>query len=108
MAELIVHRGTHQIGGCITELRTNTTRIVLDLGSPLPSSAGETLVEDLALPGITAPGEPCHGVFLTHTHGDHMGQIGQLPPEVPLFLGETARAVALTLYRRLAQRDPHA
>ena len=108
MAELIVHRGTHQIGGCITELRTNTTRIVLDLGSPLPSSAGETLVEDLALPGITAPGEPCHGVFLTHTHGDHMGQIGQLPPEVPLFLGETARAVALTLYRRLAQRDPQA
>lgn len=34
---LIIHRGTHQIGGCVTELRTSTTRIVIDLGSPLPA-----------------------------------------------------------------------
>ena len=34
--KLIIHRGTHQIGGCVTELRTSTTRIVIDMGSPLP------------------------------------------------------------------------
>ena len=31
---LVVHRGTHQIGGCVTELRTSTTRIVIDMGAP--------------------------------------------------------------------------
>ena len=34
-----------------------------------------------------------------------MGQIGSVLPEVPLFLGETARDVVLTLYHRLARRD---
>ena len=34
-----------------------------------------------------------------------MGQIGCILPEVPLFLGETARDVALTLYHRLARHD---
>ena len=100
---LVVHRGTHQIGGCVTELRTSTTRIVIDMGSPLPAPERTAPEATLSLPGVTAPGEPCDGVFFTHNHGDHMGQIGCILPEVPLFLGETARDVALTLYHRLAR-----
>ena len=96
-----VHRGTHQIGGCVTELRTKTTRILIDLGSPLPGPEGAVPEENLVLPGVTAPGEPCHGVFFTHTHSDHMGQIGQILPTVPLWMTETARDVALALSRRL-------
>lgn len=102
---LVVHRGTHQIGGCVTELRTSTTRIVIDMGSPLPAPEGTALEATLSLSGVTAPGKPCDGVFFTHNHGDHMGQIGCILPEVPLFLGETARDVALTLYHRLAGHD---
>ena len=102
---LVVHRGTHQIGGCVTELRTSTTRIVIDMGCPLPGPEGAAPEATLSLSGVTAPGEPCDGVFFTHNHGDHMGQIGCILPEVPLFLGETARDVALTLYHRLARRD---
>ena len=105
MAELVIHRGTHQIGGCVTELRTRTTRIFLDLGSPLPGPGGATPEEVLSLPGVTVPGAPpCQGAFFTHTHGDHMGQIGRILPQVPLFLGEAAREVTLVLYRRLARR----
>lgn len=104
--KLIIHRGTHQIGGCVTELRTSTTRIVIDMGSPLPGLEETAPEQKLFLPGATAPGKICDGVFLTHTHGDHMGQIGGILPEVPLFLGEAAREVALTLYRRLARRNP--
>lgn len=37
---LTIHRGTHQIGGCVTELRTDTTCILIDLGSPLPGPDG--------------------------------------------------------------------
>ena len=93
-----VHRGTHQIGGCVTELSTKTIRILIDFGSPLPGSPRR---EELRLPGVTEPDSPCHGVFFTHYHGDHMGQIGQILPSVPLWMGETTRDVALALSRRL-------
>lgn len=96
-----VQRGTHQIGGCVTELRTQTTRILIDLGSSLPGPDGAAPEETLTIPGVTESGEPCHGVFFTHYHGDHMGQIGQILPSVPLWMGETARDVALALSRRL-------
>lgn len=93
-----IHRGAHQIGGCVTEYRTKTTRILVDLGSPLPGAPGPAT---LRLPGVTEPGEPCQGIFFTHYHGDHMGEIDRVLPTVPLWMGETAREVAQVLYRRL-------
>ena len=30
--EIIIHRGTHQIGGCATEIRTSQSRIIIDFG----------------------------------------------------------------------------
>lgn len=93
-----VYRGTHQIGGCVTELATKTTRILIDFGSPLPGSLSQ---EEIRLPGVTEPGKPCHGVFFTHYHGDHMGQIGRILSSVPLWMGETSRDVALALSRYL-------
>ena len=32
MAELTIYRGTHQIGGCCTELTCGGERILIDLG----------------------------------------------------------------------------
>lgn len=58
---LTIHRGTHQIGGCVTELRTDTTCILIDLGSPLPGPDGAVPKEPLSLPGVTADGgQPVH------------------------------------------------
>ena len=34
---IIIHRGTHQIGGCATEYRTKNTRIFIDFGAELDS-----------------------------------------------------------------------
>ena len=39
--EIIIHRGTHQIGGCVTEIKTEEARIVIDMGTPLPGSKTE-------------------------------------------------------------------
>ncbi len=33
--EITIHRGTHQIGGCATEIRTKNTRIFIDFGTAL-------------------------------------------------------------------------
>ena len=35
--ELTIHRGTKEIGGTCVELRTNNSRIIVDLGIPLVS-----------------------------------------------------------------------
>ena len=33
-----VHRGLEQIGGCITEISTATSRVFIDMGQNLPGS----------------------------------------------------------------------
>ena len=41
---IIVHRGIDQIGGCITGVTNDNTRILIDLGQNLPN--GEGIVDD--------------------------------------------------------------
>ena len=43
--ELIIHRGTHQIGGTCVELRSGKTRIILDYGMPLAAPDGKEVNE---------------------------------------------------------------
>lgn len=35
--QITIHRGLAQIGGCITEIATKTSRIFIDMGDNLPS-----------------------------------------------------------------------
>lgn len=100
---LTIHRGTHQIGGCVTELRSGGSRIFIDLGSRLPGADGVTPEEDLSLPGVTEPGPPCDGVLFTHSHGDHMGQLGRILPHVPIWMGPATQEIQLLLNRHLDQ-----
>lgn len=96
-----VLRGTRQIGGCVTEITSGSTRIFIDFGSELPGSDGQQMPETLSVPGVTE-GEPqCDGIFFTHTHGDHIGQLDRIHPAIPLWLGGTARELCLLLNRHL-------
>ncbi len=97
--DLIIHRGTHQIGGCVTEVRTANTRVFLDFGAELP---GET--PGPGVDGLLA-GPPPDAVLFTHNHGDHIGLLDALPPEVPAYLGPAAKEIYLTLRWRLGDRD---
>lgn len=96
-----VLRGTHQIGGCVTEITGGNTRIFIDFGSELPGSDGQQMPETLSVPGVTE-GEPrCDGIFFTHTHGDRIGQLARILPGIPLWMGGTAKELCLLLNRHL-------
>jgi ribonuclease J len=99
--QLTIYRGTHQIGGCATEFRTGRARILIDLGSELPGPDGVQKDETMELMGITSGKPDCGGVFFTHNHGDHVGQIDRVLEGVPIYIGKTARDVALLVNRRI-------
>lgn len=71
--KITIYRGSHQIGGCATEIRTNNHRIIIDFGVNLPDSKTEGIVDDETLVQTVFNGEPCDGVLFTHYHGDHIG-----------------------------------
>lgn len=99
--KLTIHRGTHQIGGCTTEISTANTRIFIDFGSELPGPDREVREETLSIPGLTEGKPDCDGIFFTHTHGDHMGNIHRVLPEVPLYMGAAAREISRALNEEL-------
>ena len=113
--EIIIHRGTHQIGGCITEIKTEEARIIIDMGTPLPGSKTENECDAaeeniIAIPGVTVPADsrsdsvkPCDGVFVTHYHGDHIGNIDALLPDVPLYMGPATKKIYGVYCRRTGQ-----
>ena len=46
MADLTIHRGTHQIGGCCTEISAGGHRILIDFGANLPGTDGDAQTKD--------------------------------------------------------------
>ena len=43
---ITIHRGTDQIGGCITEISTETSRVFIDFGQNLPGNGEPTTPEE--------------------------------------------------------------
>lgn len=99
--EIIIHRGTHQIGGCATEVRTQNTRILIDFGAELPDAAGYLPPDDLKISGLNCGTPDFDGVLLTHYHGDHLGLIAQIPNSIPIYLGRNAIAIHQIYVKRL-------
>jgi len=88
--QVIIHRGTHQIGGCATEIRTGSTRILIDFGSELPDSEGRVSQDILQIPGLNCGEESFDAVFLTHYHNDHIGLIPFIYKSIPIYMGSTS------------------
>lgn len=92
--QIIIHRGTHQIGGVSTEIRTTTTRILIDMGD-------ELCLDDICSPvplsisGVTDTNGNCAAVLFTHNHGDHVGQLKNIRDGIPLYIGNFAKDVLL-------------
>lgn len=99
MAELTIYRGTHQIGGCCTEITSGRERILIDLGANLPDIA--TPLQDDELISKVFDGRPAAGLLFTHPHGDHYGLYKKVPENVPMYIGPMARDILQILVRRL-------
>ena len=91
---IIIHRGTHQIGGSAIEISTASTRIILDFGNELSLDEKYTPI-DLDIGGVTKGIPDCDGIVISHYHMDHLGQLTSVLPEIPLYTGELSKEVAM-------------
>lgn len=97
-----VHRGTHQIGGCVTEYEYNGYRLFVDYGEELP---GGPKKGDLQVEGLTHGDISKSALLITHYHGDHIGSITKLPQNLPIFMGKVGRDIQLELSDHLKSVD---
>lgn len=97
-----IYRGTHQIGGCATEISTEKHRILIDCGANLPGSETDhALTDEQLLDKLFHSGESYDGVLFSHYHGDHIGLYKEIPEEYPLYMGATAKKMMMCLAERL-------
>ena len=97
-----IHRGTHQIGGCVTEYEYEGWRLFVDYGEQLP---GAPKTEKLQVEGLTYGDLSKSALLITHYHGDHIGRITDLPESLPMYIGRVARDIQLALSNHLKSVD---
>ena len=102
--KIIIHRGTHQIGGIATEICTENTHIIIDMGDEL-SLDPNFVSSALNIPGVTDANGNCDAVFFTHYHGDHTGQMTRIRDEIPLYAGVLAKDIMLMSAEHSYHRD---
>lgn len=122
---IIIHRGTHEIGGTCVEVESRGSRIVIDIGMPLVDETGERfderkyrnfsgseLVRANILPDIRGfyswdpENKPIDGILISHSHSDHYGFYGHLREDLHYYLGEGTRRIIDLNARLFASKKP--
>lgn len=97
--KLTIHRGTNQIGGCITEIESDGHKLFIDFGEQLPGSENKELPP---IDGLTCGEVSKSALFITHYHGDHIGKICDTVADLPIYVGKTALEIFQCLESRLS------
>lgn len=96
--QITIHRGTHQIGGCVTEITSGNDKVFIDFGADLPGAVHGSPIRPIA--GLTVPDGSNGALFFTHYHGDHVGRLREVRAEIPIYMGKTAKALFAAYARR--------
>lgn len=106
--QLIIHRGTREIGGSCVEIRTDKTRILIDFGMPLIEIKKEPFdskiltnksIEDLKklkilpdIQGLYNLEERCiDAILISHSHMDHYGLLNYVHKDIPVYMSQGAQ-----------------
>ncbi len=94
-------KGTNQIGGCITEISTLNTKIIIDFGEDLIGDS------DVKIEGLTY-GKPSYdAVFITHSHLDHIGLIDNILEDIPVYVEEKSKKIFELLNNFTNKKSKH-
>ena len=99
---ITIHRGTDQIGGCVTEYEHEGWKLFVDYGEQLP---GSMKTKPLEVEGLTKGDLTKSALLITHYHGDHIGCIKELPKNLPIYIGKVGRDIQLELSDHLSYVD---
>lgn len=110
--QVTIHRGTHEIGGTVIEIKSENSRILVDAGYPLlmnkkPIDTGNVYVqfpypysrriEQGILPdikGLYSWDEPeFDAVIISHAHIDHYGLLRFINSSIPVYLSKGTRII---------------
>ena len=99
---ITIHRGTHQIGACVTEYSYDDWHLFVDYGEELPGTpkTGPLKIEHLTKGDLSKS-----ALLITHYHGDHIGYITELPDEIPIYMGEVGREIQSNFSKHLSYVD---
>lgn len=92
--KIIIHRGSHQIGGTAVEISTASTRIIIDMGDELTIDSS-CKPKPLNISGVTDKNGRCDAVLFTHYHGDHTGQLPNIRSDIPIYMGSLTKNILL-------------
>ena len=105
---LIIHRGTKEIGGTCVELKSGTSRIIVDIGMPLVNDKKEPFDSRLLegksldelkklklLPKIAGlykdEAKTIDAILISHSHLDHYGFLKYVHPDIPIYMSKGAK-----------------
>lgn len=91
--KLRILKGTNQIGGCITEIVSDKgTKIIIDLGEDLPDD-NVSKCENPNIDGLTIGEKKYDAVFITHSHGDHIGLINYVLDDIDVYVEPASKRI---------------
>ena len=100
------YKNPERIGGGITELSYSGHRLIIDMGADLPDEDKQTNEEQEQNPrieGLTKGKANCDGVLISHYHGDHIGLLSYVLPEINIYMTRTTAQVVKTIYSELKE-----